>query len=72
MEAMNPHIEYLKQLKACGQKVVAIDYVLEVFGAESHQTHRMPHTRPFTTTVEYLQERELRRSIEAARGSKIN
>jgi hypothetical protein len=44
---MNPHIEYLKQLKAHGQTVVGIDYVLNAFDPERQQTNRMPPQRRF-------------------------
>jgi hypothetical protein len=43
---MNPHIEYLKQLKAHGQNVVAIDYVLDILnGNASQNVVKVPQRR---------------------------
>lgn len=46
---MNPHIEYLKQLKAHGQNVVAIDYVVELLsgidGNASQTAVKVPQRR---------------------------
>jgi hypothetical protein len=69
---MNPHIEYLKQLKAHGQTVVGIDYVLNAFDPERQQTNRMPPSRRYDSTMDYLQVRELGRAYKASRSYKTH
>jgi hypothetical protein len=42
---MNPHIEYLKQLKAHGQTVVSIDYILSAFENANQTAVKVPQRR---------------------------
>jgi hypothetical protein len=67
---MNPHIEYLKQLKAHGQTVVAIDYILKAFDTDAPQTDVKVPQRRFDNTEGHLHFRESKRVQNASRALK--
>jgi hypothetical protein len=67
---INELVAYMNESEARGNKVISIHGVRAML--ERHQTHKKAPVRPFQSTVEYLQERELQRSISASRGLKIH
>ena len=56
---------YLDQSEARGNKVISINGVRAML--ERHQNDVKPPTRVYPSTVDYLHDRELQRSIAASR-----